>query len=392
MHEVMHEMVVGECHEPNSKGSGSAWMAYMNARAAGLNLLVLLEYHNGKGVVRATSRGLDMALHWSGKAYINAKVTGLFLLVLLEYPNGKGVVRTTSKGLDMALHWSGVGVAPLMSPRQDETSEPLLYAGWMVGPYRCKDVTRGQNNNSMTSVIRARSDRGCRLSMRMTMHEVVHEIVVGECHEPNSKGSGVTWKAYMNVRVSGLFLLVLVAGLFLLVLLEYPNGKYVVRATSRGLDMALHLSRVRVAPLMSPRQDETSEPLLYAGWMTCHYWCKDATRGRNNNYVTSGIKARRSNGLIQMVDDSRCTLDLKLPERKAYMNAKLAGLFLLVLLEYPNDKGVVHGMSKGLDMALHWSRVRVAPLMSPRQDETSEPLLYVGWMVDPYRCKDATRG
>ncbi|GJW36793.1 hypothetical protein Tco_0059713 [Tanacetum coccineum] len=48
----------------------------------------------------------------------------------------------------------------------------------------------------------------------MTMHEVVHEMVVGECHEPNSEGSGSAWKAYMNARV---------AGLFLLVLLEYPN-------------------------------------------------------------------------------------------------------------------------------------------------------------------------
>nr|GEY47102.1 hypothetical protein [Tanacetum cinerariifolium] len=55
----------------------------------------------------------------------------------------------------------------------------------------------------------------CRSSVRMTMHEVVHEMVVGECHEPNSEGSGSAWKAYMNARV---------AGLFLLVLLEYPNG------------------------------------------------------------------------------------------------------------------------------------------------------------------------
>nr|GEZ52414.1 hypothetical protein [Tanacetum cinerariifolium]GFA68516.1 hypothetical protein [Tanacetum cinerariifolium]GFA81149.1 hypothetical protein [Tanacetum cinerariifolium] len=98
----VHEMVVEECHEPNSEGSGSAWMTYINARIA-----------------------------------------GLFLLVLLEYPNDKGVVCATSRGLDMALHWSGVWVPPLMSPRQDETSEPLLYAGWMVDPYRCKDATRG---------------------------------------------------------------------------------------------------------------------------------------------------------------------------------------------------------------------------------------------------------
>ncbi|GJT40594.1 hypothetical protein Tco_0940459, partial [Tanacetum coccineum] len=85
MHEVVHEMVVEECHEPNSEGSGSAWMAYMDARIA-----------------------------------------GLFLLVLLVYPNSKGVVRATNRGLDMTPHWSGVGVAPLMSPRQDETSEPLI--------------------------------------------------------------------------------------------------------------------------------------------------------------------------------------------------------------------------------------------------------------------------
>ncbi|GJX21076.1 hypothetical protein Tco_0223753 [Tanacetum coccineum] len=73
---------------------------------------------------------------------MNVSVTSLFLLVLLEYPNGKGVVRTTSRGLDMALHWSGVGDAPLRSPSQDETSEPLLYAGWMAGSYRCKDATQ----------------------------------------------------------------------------------------------------------------------------------------------------------------------------------------------------------------------------------------------------------
>ncbi|GJZ24931.1 hypothetical protein Tco_0562390 [Tanacetum coccineum] len=185
MHEVVHEMVVGECHEPNSEGSGSAWKAYMNARVA-----------------------------------------GLFLLVLLEYPNGKGVVRATSRGLDMALHWSGVGAAPLMSPRQDETSEPLLYAGWMAGPYRCKDATRGRNDDPVTSGIRAKFGRGESKQNR-------------ECHEPNSEGSSSAWKAYMNARV---------AGLFLLVLLEYPNGKGVVRATSKGLDMALHWLRVGPLP------------------------------------------------------------------------------------------------------------------------------------------------
>nr|GEW99909.1 reverse transcriptase domain-containing protein [Tanacetum cinerariifolium] len=208
------------------------------------------------------------------KAYVNAMVAGLFLLVLLEYPNGKGV---------------------------DETSEPLLYAGWMAGPYWCKDATWGRNDDPVTSGIRAKSDRGgprhnrsscspksrskaksfegCRSSVRMTMHEVVHEMVVGECHELNSEGSGSAWKAYVNARVVGLFLLskaksfegcrssvrmtmhevvhemvvrechelnsegsgsawkaymnARVAGLFQLVLLEYPNGKGVVRATSR---------------------------------------------------------------------------------------------------------------------------------------------------------------
>nr|GEW44745.1 hypothetical protein [Tanacetum cinerariifolium] len=94
------------------------------------------------------------------KEYVNARVADLFLLVLLEYPNGKGVVRAMSRGVDMAPHWSGVGVAPLMSPRQDETSEPLLYARRMDGPYRCKDDTRGRNNNPVTSGIRARLDRG----------------------------------------------------------------------------------------------------------------------------------------------------------------------------------------------------------------------------------------
>nr|GEV95688.1 putative ribonuclease H-like domain-containing protein [Tanacetum cinerariifolium] len=105
--------------------------------------------------------------------------------------------------------------------------------------------------------------------------------------------------------------------------------------------MALHWSGVGAAPLMSPRQDETSEPLLYAGLMAGPYRCKDATRGRNDDLVTSGIRARLdrggpkqnrsscspkkflkvlaaqwwSNGLIQMVDDNRCTLDLKSPER-----------------------------------------------------------------------------
>nr|GEV16299.1 actin-related protein 2/3 complex subunit 1A-like [Tanacetum cinerariifolium] len=89
----MHEMVVGECHEPNSEGSGSAW-----------------------------------------KEYVNARVAGLFLL--------------------------GVGAAPLMSPRQDETSEPLLYARWMAGPYRCKDATRGRNDDPVTRFVRPLENSG----------------------------------------------------------------------------------------------------------------------------------------------------------------------------------------------------------------------------------------
>nr|GEX67902.1 reverse transcriptase domain-containing protein [Tanacetum cinerariifolium] len=44
-----------------------------------------------------------------------------------------------------------------MSPRQDETSELLLYARWMAGPYRCKDATRGRNDDPVTSGIRART-------------------------------------------------------------------------------------------------------------------------------------------------------------------------------------------------------------------------------------------
>nr|GFB94975.1 hypothetical protein [Tanacetum cinerariifolium] len=71
---------------------------------------------------------------------------------------------------------------------------------------------------------KAKSFEGCRSLVRMTMHEIVHEMVVGECHEPNSEGSGSAWKAYINARV---------AGLFLLVLLEYHNGKGVVRVMSR---------------------------------------------------------------------------------------------------------------------------------------------------------------
>ncbi|GJW36660.1 hypothetical protein Tco_0059580 [Tanacetum coccineum] len=138
------------------------------------------------------------------KAYMNVRVDGLFLLVLLEYLNGKGV---------------------------DETSEPLLYAGRMAGPYRCKDTTRGRNNDFVTSGIRASRytldlkspervmDQSkmecsrCTLGPKELKVEFVHELVVRECHKPNSEGCSA-WKAYINVRVDGLFLLVL---------LEYLN-------------------------------------------------------------------------------------------------------------------------------------------------------------------------
>ncbi|GKA94059.1 hypothetical protein Tco_0816045 [Tanacetum coccineum] len=98
-------------------------------------------YPNGKGIVRATSK--DSIWHYTGRE-------------LGRSADNKGVVHAMSRGLDMASHWLGVGAAPLMSPRQDETSEPLLYAGGMAGPYRCKDITRGQNDNPVTSGIRAK--------------------------------------------------------------------------------------------------------------------------------------------------------------------------------------------------------------------------------------------
>ncbi|GKA48566.1 hypothetical protein Tco_0741524 [Tanacetum coccineum] len=107
----------------------------------------------------------------------------------------------------------------------------------------------------------------------MTMHEVVHEMVVEECYEPNSEGSGSALKAYMNARV---------AGLFLLVLLEYPNG---VHECEGCWFIPVGLVGVH------QRQDETSETLSYAGWMAGPYRAEDATRGRNDDPVTSGIRA-----------------------------------------------------------------------------------------------------
>ncbi|GJU63222.1 protein FEZ [Tanacetum coccineum] len=83
------------------------------------------------------------------KAYMNARVAGLFLLVLLEYPNRKGVVRAMSR--DSIWHYTGRELELLlMSPRQDKTSEPLLYAGRMTGPYRVEDATGGRNDDPVT--------------------------------------------------------------------------------------------------------------------------------------------------------------------------------------------------------------------------------------------------
>nr|GEU57130.1 hypothetical protein [Tanacetum cinerariifolium] len=269
-----------KCHEPNSEGTGSAW-----------------------------------------KEYVNARVAGLFLLVLLEYPNGKGVVHATSRGLDMAPHWLGVGTAPLMSPRQDETSEPLLYARWMAGPYRCKDATRG-----------------CCSLVRMTMHEVVQEMVVGECHEPNSKGSGSAWKEYVNARV---------AGLFLLVLLEYPNGKGVVHATSRGLDMAPHWLGSQVGPRRTEAEsfklfslkvlksdDEagfTSVSTSVGGGNQLEDEYSDFYGGYEDQVVDL-------HGALKEYHDFMLSMSGSGSAWKEYVNARVAGLFLLVLLEYPNGR------------------------------------------------------
>nr|GEX53382.1 hypothetical protein [Tanacetum cinerariifolium] len=128
----------------------------------------------------------------------------------------------------MTLHWSGVGAAPLMSPRQDETSEPLLYAGWMAGPHWCKDATRGRNDDPVTSGIRARLDRG----------------------GPKQNRSSCSPKKFLKVL-----------------------------AAQRWREWSL-------------------------GMLKSQY-----------DVVSHSMEARRSNGLIQMVDDSRCTMDLKSPER-----------------------------------------------------------------------------
>ncbi|GKD11550.1 hypothetical protein Tco_1195957 [Tanacetum coccineum] len=129
----------------------------------------------------------------------------------------------------MAPHWSGVGVAPLICPRQDETSEPLLYAGWMAGPYRVEDVTRGQNDDPVTSGIRVKSDRG----------------------GPKQNHSSCSPKKFLKV-------------------------------------------------------------LAAQRWWEC---VPSMLKSQLEFTISHSMEARRSNELIQMVDASRCTLDLKSPER-----------------------------------------------------------------------------
>nr|GEX28482.1 transcription factor MYBS3-like [Tanacetum cinerariifolium] len=93
----------------------------------------------------------------------------------------------------MTLHWSGVGAAPLMSPRQDETSEPLLYAGRMAGPYRCKDATRGQNDDPVTF-------RGLKLfGVRITDGSIRKSASMGNLsHYNGSSSSGNLLSGFNN--------------------------------------------------------------------------------------------------------------------------------------------------------------------------------------------------
>nr|GEV09184.1 RNA-directed DNA polymerase, eukaryota [Tanacetum cinerariifolium] len=169
------------------------------------------------------------------KAYTNARVLGLFLLVLLEHLNGRNNDSLTSG----------------IRAKSDRESNGLIS---MVDDSRCT-LDRKSPERS-----KSKSFEGSRSSMRMTMHEVVHELVMGECHEPNYEGSGYAWKAYLNTRGVG------------------------------------------AAPLMSPRQDETSEPLLYARWMAGPYRCKDVMRGQNNDSVTSGIRAIRFKAMAKEIE------------------------------------------------------------------------------------------
>nr|GEU97808.1 retrovirus-related Pol polyprotein from transposon TNT 1-94 [Tanacetum cinerariifolium] len=178
MHEVVHEMVVGECHELNSEGSGSAWKAYVNARVASLFLLVLLEYPNGSGSA------------W--KAYVNARVAGLFLLVLLEYPNGIH----ECEGCWFIL----IGLVGVLVKDKQEKGQ------------------KSKRNRTKTGSVEKPGS--------------VKANHMGECHELNSEGSGSAWKAYVNARV---------AGLFLLVLLEYPNGHNRRRSKQRIEEFNLEL-------------------------------------------------------------------------------------------------------------------------------------------------------
>nr|GEX13640.1 ribonuclease H-like domain-containing protein [Tanacetum cinerariifolium] len=195
-------------------GVGGWWCRYWRWVGLAVTTMVRLVVCGGGRwgvgeVVVSSGDGGGQGGGWQGssfawKAYMNARVAGLFLLVLLEYPNGKGVVCAT--GRDSIWHYT---VTP---------TPALCLRGIRVGGVTIPPFSVGQR--------------------RWTMHEVVHEMVVGECHEPNSEGSGSAWKAYMNARV---------AGLFLLVLLEYPNGKGVVRVTSR--DSICHYTGRELGPL-----------------------------------------------------------------------------------------------------------------------------------------------
>nr|GEW23804.1 putative ribonuclease H-like domain-containing protein [Tanacetum cinerariifolium] len=104
------------------------------------------------------------------------------------------------------------------------------------------------------------------------------------------------------------------------------------------------------------------------------YWCKNATRGQNNDSVTSGIRARRTEAdqskIVQVVLPKvlkrvRCAK----VAGEAYINERVPDLFMLVLLEYQKDKGVVRVMSKRLDMTLHCEKIQ---FLSVSEDESVE--------------------
>ncbi|GKB36419.1 putative reverse transcriptase domain-containing protein [Tanacetum coccineum] len=259
---------------------------------------------------------------------------------------------------------------PTLRVWQDETSEPLLYAGRMAGPYRCKDATRGLKDDSVTSGIRAKSDRGgpkqnrssyspkkflkvlaalswskaksfegCRSLVRMTMHEVVHEMVVGECHELNSEGSGSAWKAYMNARVAGYSCWSrwrcrsLVRMTMYEVVHEMVVGEcHELNSKGSGSVWKAYMN-ARVAgyscwsrwstPTLRVWQDETSKPLLYAGRMAGPYRCKDATRGLKDDSVTSLTHALLLVTIVERQDIRPKTAELHLvPQTKEDQEAK----------------------------------------------------------------------